>query len=203
MKKEEKKELDALRARKKRGEDYRNAYSREKYKRMTCVYPISRGAAVDEAIRQSGAASASAYLCGLIDDDLRRRGLLDDSGASAPTGGAARPVDDNRAEDSGGGDGEEVQPIERADVSRVEDGGAVDDSAGRSSAYIRHLEAGHTMRKEAGIWVWSDGERVDFEDLDDSHKLEQAIAIRRADMHAPAPAPMPSASWDDDDLPFK
>lgn len=82
MKSDDKKELERLRERKRRGEAYRNAYAREKYKRMTCVYPIARAAAVDKAMEERGAVSASAYLAALIDEDLTRRGLLDDGGAS-------------------------------------------------------------------------------------------------------------------------
>ena len=78
MKQSDKEELARFRERRKKLTDYNNKYNKENYKRMVCMHPISDSAAIDEAIKLSGAKSVSAYLSMLITRDLKERGLLSD-----------------------------------------------------------------------------------------------------------------------------
>lgn len=77
MKESDRQELERLRSLKKRTEDYRNQFAKENYRKYVCVYPRANSDRVDEAIRQSGEKSISAYIAALIDNDLRKRGLMD------------------------------------------------------------------------------------------------------------------------------
>ena len=76
MKQNDKAELERLRALKKRTEDYKNSYNKENYRKFVCLYPRANSDKVDEAIKQSGESSISAYLTSLINKDLHKRGLM-------------------------------------------------------------------------------------------------------------------------------
>ena len=76
MNNNDKKELERLRALKKNAEDYRNNFAKENYRKFVCLYPKANSDKVDEAIRESGESSISAYLTSLINKDLHKRGLI-------------------------------------------------------------------------------------------------------------------------------
>lgn len=75
MEREGREELDALRAEKARRLAYTYNYNARNYYRAVCLFPAARRGELDRAIQESGAGSVSGYLLGLVEDDLRRRGI--------------------------------------------------------------------------------------------------------------------------------
>ena len=75
MDEEEKKELERYREKAKKGSIYRNKFAKEKYKRLTCLYPIDEAHVVEELLEKENI-SQSSYIIGLIRKDLKERGLI-------------------------------------------------------------------------------------------------------------------------------